>query len=364
MKRPEISFLCPSYNHGRYVVDFLRSLLAQTNPNWECILVDNCSSDNNIEAALSVPDPRIKLVRHSRNEGMTKSIQDAFYASSTPIVSFVCSDDILESKYVETVLSALGEHPDSDIVYTPLSYMKEDGTMSGRRSHLPIGMSRYELVSKMFLGVNLLHAPGMAVRRDVFAELLPFDISMIQYTDWQMHLRLLCRHKPVLLDDPLVRYRVDCQNTSARSRAVEFREDAECDGLMNAVSDFVGESKSRFEEYFGSVAEIHPVLDGDVPFLLGLLAVHSPLASKRRWGYQMMMRGIATVEGAQGIYERYGIDFSRLMQLSAEASPSDEGRIGHLRRRLTKYKSFTFLFLSLFVITSLILTIVLLKVTL
>ena len=78
----------------------------------------------------------------------------------------------------------------------------------------------------------------------------------------------------------------------------------------------------------------------------------------------MMMRGIATVEGAQGIYERYGIDFSRLMQLSVEASPSDVGKIDHLRRRLTKYKSFTFLFLSLFVITSLILTIVLLKVTL
>lgn len=46
MKTPAISFLCPSYNHGRYIVDFLRSLLAQTNPSWECILVDDCSRDN------------------------------------------------------------------------------------------------------------------------------------------------------------------------------------------------------------------------------------------------------------------------------------------------------------------------------
>lgn len=371
MKTPEISFLCASYNHGRYVVDFLRSLLAQTNPNWECVLVDDCSSDNNVEAALSVQDPRIKLVRHSRNEGMTKSLQDAFYASSASIVSWVASDDVLECQYAETVLSALSEHPGSDMVYTPLSYMQEDGTMSGRRSHLPIGMSRRELVSKMFLGVNLLHSPGMAVRRDVFAELLPLDIATIQFTDWQMHLRLLCRHEPVLLGTPIVRYRISHNSACARSRAVEFREDAECRDLMNVVADFIKESKSRFEEYFGDVAEIHPVLDEDVPFLMGLLALHSPLASKRRWGYQMMMRGIATVEGAQGIYERYGIDFSRLMQLSAEASPSesevaDKGEVPNrrMRRRLLNYKFFAFLFFALFVIMSLILAIVSLKASL
>lgn len=362
MKTPAISFLCPSYNHGRYIVDFLRSLLAQTNPSWECILVDDCSRDNNIDVAMSVHDPRIRLVRHVRNEGIAKSLQDAFCASSAPIVSWVASDDIIDCRYVEVILSALCEHLDSDIVYTPLSYMWEDGTMSGQRSYLPIEMSRQELVSKMFIGVNLLHSPGMAVRREAFAELLPFDISMIQYTDWQMHLRLLCRHKPVLLDDPLVRYRVGRQNTSGRSRAVEFREDAECDDLMNAVVACIGESRTRFEEYFGDIAETHPVLDADVPFLLGLLAVHSPLAAKRRWGFQMLMRGVSTVEGAQGIYERYGIDYSRLMQLSVEASPSDAGNVNRFRRRLKKYKSFAFLFFALFVITGLILSIVLFKV--
>ncbi len=356
-----ISFLCASYNHGRYVDAFLRSVFAQSVPDWELVIVDDCSTDDNLDVIAKHSDARIRIVRHKRNEGMTKSLQDAFLASSSPVVAWVASDDMLECRYAETVLRTLKDHPEADVVYTPLLYMNEDGTSTGRRSHLPIGKTRQELVAEMFVKENLLHSPGMAVRRDAFSELLPLNIGMLQLSDYQIHLRLLCGHAPILLPDPIVRYRVSRGSACARNPPVLFRESAEIDMLMDTVGDFIDTSKSRFDEYFGSCSVPKPILDSDVPFLLGLLAMQSPLEPKRLWGLKMMMRGLSTADAAQGIWERYGIDYSRFMRISAEGAPieqvageqatGDSDVVVQLRRRLRKYKALTaILCLAFFVV--------------
>lgn len=41
MKFSKITFVCPCYNHEKYVKDFLNSLLNQINPNWELIIIDD-----------------------------------------------------------------------------------------------------------------------------------------------------------------------------------------------------------------------------------------------------------------------------------------------------------------------------------
>lgn len=345
MPSPKISFLCPTYNHGRYVENFLRSLYAQTMSDWEIILVDDCSTDNNRDVILACGDSRVKLVCHSRNEGMTKSLQDAFRQSSAPIISWVASDDQLESNYVCTVVNSFITDAEAAVVYTPLRYMNADGLLTGDRSYLPVDKSRQQLFAEMFIGPNLLHSPGMAVRRDVFASLLPFDIGMIQLSDWQLHLRLLERCKPILLADPIVCYRLSRGSACARNRAVEFREDAEYHNLMDTALLSVGMSVARFKKYFSGYVEIVPQEDEDVPFVLGLVALHSPIEAKRRWGLRLMMNEMANEASAQRLYDRYGMDFSRLMRLSVEAS-QDENRnsevprpeMERLYRRLYRYK--------------------------
>lgn len=343
--RPLISFLCATYNHGRYVVDFLRSLQAQTFPDWELILVDDCSTDNNRDMIAGMPDSRVKLICHKRNEGMAKSLQDAFYASSASVVSWVASDDLVDNRYVETVLQTFQTHAEVGVVYTPLQYIDVHGVLTGRRSHLPIQLSRQDLLAKMFSGVNLLHSPGMAVRRKVFESLLPLNIGMIQLVDWQIHLQLLAHHDLVMLPEPLIRYRLSEKSACARSLSVEFREDAEFNNCMDTVCDFIGDDIQRFKEFFSNEAEFFPSHGEDIPFLLGLIALRSPIPAKRRWGFQMLMRGVSTSERAQAIYDRYGVDYASLMRYSAEAAQADGRTFAscrasehRLRRRLKKYK--------------------------
>ena len=99
----KISFLCPSYNHARYIENFVRSVLAQTDLSWELIIVDDASTDDTWQVLQSFHDSRIKLMRHTVNRGMAASLNHAFQLSNGELVSWVASDDMLMPEFVELV---------------------------------------------------------------------------------------------------------------------------------------------------------------------------------------------------------------------------------------------------------------------
>ena len=55
-ENPLISVVCPSYNHEKYVKYFIESLINQTYSNWELIIVDDCSTDHNIDEIKKIKD--------------------------------------------------------------------------------------------------------------------------------------------------------------------------------------------------------------------------------------------------------------------------------------------------------------------
>ena len=59
---PKVSIITPLHNKGPYVEETLCSVLAQTMPDWELIVVENGSTDNGPEVVRKLPDSRIQLV--------------------------------------------------------------------------------------------------------------------------------------------------------------------------------------------------------------------------------------------------------------------------------------------------------------
>ena len=92
-----ISVITPSFNHERFVGFFIESVLAQTFEDFELIIVDDCSNDNNINEILKYKDSRIKLVQHEYNKGINATLNTAFENSSGDLLVFCASDDMLES---------------------------------------------------------------------------------------------------------------------------------------------------------------------------------------------------------------------------------------------------------------------------
>ena len=103
-----ISIIVPIYNVARYLPECLDSILAQTEPNWEAILVDDGSTDDSgsICDAYVQNDPRFRVI-HQENSGAANAKNAGLDAAEGEYVAFIDSDDWVDPDWLEKMLSAL-----------------------------------------------------------------------------------------------------------------------------------------------------------------------------------------------------------------------------------------------------------------
>ncbi|MCA1816150.1 MAG: glycosyltransferase family 2 protein, partial [Acidobacteria bacterium] len=117
--RPLVGVVIPAYNFAHLVAETLDSLRAQTYENWECVVVDDGSTDATAEtvARYMEREPRVRYVRQenqrqaaARNTGLRHSAGDYF--------QFLDADDLIEPGKFARQIEFLERHADVDIVYS------------------------------------------------------------------------------------------------------------------------------------------------------------------------------------------------------------------------------------------------------
>lgn len=343
MNKNKLTFVCPCYNHENYVVGFLNSLLSQTNPNWELLILDDASSDRSVSEVQSISDPRIRLIQNTYNKGINANVSKGFSLAETELISFVASDDCLYPDYVETMLSVFNTHPEIVACYTPLKHMDIQGRPLESVTPLPVNMAESDIFAHMFLNENLLPSPGMVFKKSVLLPYLPLDAGLIQYSDYQMHFFLLFQNKIKLLQEPLVQYRVSPKGACARSPSVTLREEIETEKLMDTVVNLIGTDETSFVTYFGN----HPLVSGKqissevIPFWLGRLALTSPIEAKQKWGLQTIMNIIASDENIDRLHQLYGFSYKEYMgyaSLVKQKGNTSEQNTKKYKRKIRRLK--------------------------
>lgn len=101
---PLVSVVVVNYNYGRYLEDAVESVLTQTYPHVECIVVDNASTDNSpaVIARLRTRHPELIVVNRAANDGQTPASLDGLATSSGHYVIFLDADDYLLPACIET----------------------------------------------------------------------------------------------------------------------------------------------------------------------------------------------------------------------------------------------------------------------
>lgn len=123
---PLISILVPVYNvPSDRLMETVESVLDQTYPNWELCLVDDASSSTGRGAYLDklleeLPgiDERIKVQRHTENKHISQTTNDAAAMAAGDFVAFLDHDDTLAPDALASVVKALREDPETDILYS------------------------------------------------------------------------------------------------------------------------------------------------------------------------------------------------------------------------------------------------------
>lgn len=188
---PSISVIIPSYNREHLLPETLQSLLPQTMPDWQAIVVDDHSIDSSYEIAESFAkrDARIRCERRlGENRGANVCRNQGLRAASAPYIVFLDSDDLLLPDALERRLRAVQAEPDFDFqVFMTGLFVRQPGDSK-------LLWNRYTDRDDLqrFLGMDLVwHTSGPIWKRSVLERLGGWDESLPSFQDWDIHVRAL-----------------------------------------------------------------------------------------------------------------------------------------------------------------------------
>ncbi len=340
---PKISILCPSYNHEKFISYFIQSVLDQSEQDFELIIVDDCSTDKNIEEIQKFTDPRIKLIKHSYNQGINAGLNDAFNAAKGRYFVFIASDDILEPNHLKFTSGCLDNNSNINVVYCSLSLIEDENQpIKKAKPLISQTKDKFKILAELFLDGNSLVSPGMVVRRSALAKIMPLDLSMLQHQDYQMHINLLLENEVYLTTEKLVKYRqiAGNKNISASTIFTSKRQDLEQSKLMDSFLQI--DNLDLLKKIFGiKLQEFGNPTQETIPYFLGRMALSSKNTEKQNWGYRTIMSFIKTKENLDLLNKLYGFDFGQYIGLVRQFTMSD------LEKKYKKYKKLFNIFLSI-----------------
>ncbi len=312
MSNPKISIICPSYNHEKYVGYFIERVLAQTVQDFELIIVDDCSTDNNVREIEKFHDKRIKLIKHEYNQGINASLTDGINEASSDIICTIASDDMLCEDYVESILSIF-KSEDTDVIYVSLDLCDKFNKRLNKKISVE-NKPGFEILRESFIGQNQVSSPGMAIKKSAILPLLPLPKGLFQFSDWDLHNKLLFHNKVYLTDKCLVMYRFYQNSTSARSQYVVAREAMETDAMMDYFLKI--KDPENFKQIFSGLYEqFGEPTAKTIPYFLARIALTSEIYSKRQWGYKVLIRFITDNDNLQLLNSLYGLCFHDIISL-------------------------------------------------
>lgn len=107
---PRVSVLVPTFEQAAFLPRALASLRAQTLADWEAIVIDDGSEDDTQEVlAPWLDDPRLRLVRHARNEGLGRALNLGLDLARAGLVAYLPSDDLFYREHLAQLAHALEE---------------------------------------------------------------------------------------------------------------------------------------------------------------------------------------------------------------------------------------------------------------
>lgn len=176
MNPPLVSVIIPVHNGERFLADTIQSVLDQTYPSFELIVVDDGSTDSSAEIVQSVPGIRYF---YQENQGVAAARNRGVAAARGNLLAFLDQDDLWTPDKLHEQVTYLQEHPAVGYVLTMVQFFLEPGIEKPE-------WIRDELLERPRPGYNL---GNLLVRREVFEQVGRFDTRYIMTSDHDWFVR-------------------------------------------------------------------------------------------------------------------------------------------------------------------------------
>ncbi len=211
---PRVSVVIPAYNVATFLPGTLDSVLAQTLPAYEILVVNDGSPDTPaLERALAPYQDRIRYLHHE-NRGSSAARNTGIRAATGNLIALLDGDDLWLPTYLATQTAFLAQHPELDLVYCNARFFGP-GHIHDGLDYMTVCPSAGEPTAAALIARACHVFTSVLARASVLQELL-FDEHLRHSEDYDLWLRLVgAGHRIGYHREILVRYRKHPTSLSA-----------------------------------------------------------------------------------------------------------------------------------------------------
>ncbi len=194
---PRVSVIVPTYNYAAFLGDALRSVHAQTFTDWECIVVDDASTDGSAAIAQGFVrnDQRFRYIRMDLNSGVSAARNRAFAEARGEFIQMLDADDVIAPGKLEVQVRWMDEHKDVDVLYADyfaFQHTPDFSTKGAYRSDERILGKGAAIVARL-LRSNIFRLNTVLFHRSVLEDVHGFREGFRYVEDWDFWLRLAAK---------------------------------------------------------------------------------------------------------------------------------------------------------------------------
>src|SRR5581483_9009415 len=187
---PTLSVVLPNYNHSAHLPATLESILGQSAPPTEVIIIDDCSTDNSVTVIeeFARRHSSIRFLRNEKNRGAVASFNRGIDEAKGDYLVMAPADDEMRPGFLEKSLHALGRYPQAGACSSVCQYRDMSsgltwllGTSLGNR---PRFIGPDEMVALGRRGQLLVATSSMIVKRRDFLAVGKYRAELAWHCDW------------------------------------------------------------------------------------------------------------------------------------------------------------------------------------
>lgn len=189
---PFFSVIIPTYNRAAFIEETIKSVLAQTYPHYEIIVVDNCSTDNTLELLEPfIRAGQIQFIQHEENYERARSRNTGMTAARGDFVTFLDSDDFMYPENLADAAEYARSHPDAKCFHNLFELV------DGQRNVIyKFKLPSLKNQTRAIAYGNFMSCIGDFIHREIYTQ-YRFDTrpEVTGSEDWDFWLRVLADYK-------------------------------------------------------------------------------------------------------------------------------------------------------------------------
>jgi glycosyltransferase involved in cell wall biosynthesis len=202
VKTPRVSIVLAFFNAEQTLEPAIRSIIKQSYPHWELILLDDGSTDNSLVIAKHFEDSRIRVVADGKNLKLPSRLNQGISLSRGKYIARMDADDIAYPSRIETQLKFLDKHPYIDLVASRVIIFEAQGKIVGT---YPYRKRHSDICKRPWAGFYLPHPTWMG--KSSWFKCNPYNVLTSKTQDQELLLRTYDNSKFACVPEILLGYR-------------------------------------------------------------------------------------------------------------------------------------------------------------